>query len=84
VETESFYKTVILMKVSLFAVTTGLNIYFILITMAHNDRSIREGVIALAEKGRLFASTAGNSTVFPCPLQQNGYEIPEGSASWKA
>jgi transposase len=32
---------------------------FILITMAHYDRSIREHVVALAEKGGLTASTAG-------------------------
>ena len=33
--------------------------FFILITMAHHDRCIRERVIALAEKGGLSASTAG-------------------------
>jgi len=36
-----------------------LKLFFILITMAHHDRSIYELVIALAEEGGLSASTAG-------------------------
>jgi transposase-like protein len=38
---------------------------FILITMAHHDRSILERVIALAEEGGLSASTAGELYGFP-------------------
>jgi hypothetical protein len=33
--------------------------FFHLITIAHHDRSIREHVITLAEKGRLSASNVG-------------------------
>jgi len=58
VEAESLYKTntVIKVKVLLFPVCQK---FFILITIAHHGRSIRDRVIALAEKGRLSASTAG-------------------------
>jgi hypothetical protein len=38
-------------------------IFFILITMAHHERSIRERVIALAEKGGLSASAASESGI---------------------
>jgi hypothetical protein len=80
VEAESLYKTntVIKVKVPLsLCVSTGLSYTFILITTAHHDRSIRERVIVLAEKGGLPALLE-NSTVFPCLLQGNGY----GNTRW--
>jgi hypothetical protein len=48
-------------------------LFLILITMAHRDRSIRKRVFALAEEGRLSASTAGE--MYGVPMST---EIPEG------
>jgi len=63
VEAKTFYKTntVIKVKVPLFAVCQHWLMLHILhyITMAHHDRCISECVIALAERGGLPASTAG-------------------------
>ena len=57
---------------------------FILITMAHHDSSIREGVIVLAGKGGLSASTAGELQCSHVYCKGMATEIPEGWASWKA
>jgi hypothetical protein len=52
--------------------------------MAHHDRSVRERVIALAEEGRLSASTAGELVRYPeVYCKSMATEIPEGWASWR-
>jgi hypothetical protein len=71
VEAKSLYKsnTVIKVKVFLFAVCQHwfkLH-FFILILMAHHDRSIHKHVIVLAKKGGLSASTARKLYGVPTP-----------------
>jgi hypothetical protein len=55
-----------------------LKLFFILITMAHHDRSIRERVVTLAEEGGLIASTAGELYGVPNLLQEHGYRKSGG------